>query len=263
MGPHRANPFTGQIYDADIIFDDSMVRYYEQSAQTNLPSAVVAARTADPTVAAFLEKFPQFRRAERDLPRLEGGNVDEARLREALRERMHQRGFHGCDYYEGMKHQMAVSHAVLAGQPQEVIDRFLYDIIKEVVMHEVGHTLGLRHNFKASTIYSVEEIQKRRGTGEALVGSVMDYNPSLFFADKTTEGHFITPTLGPYDLWAIEYGYRPADGTYEGAKTDEPKDKDEEDGEKEAKVASDDAGDSPASKIPADVLEKLHPTFAR
>ena len=103
-----------------------------------------------------------------------------------------------------MKHQMSVAHAVLADQPKEVIDRFLYDVIKEVVSHEVGHTLGLRHNFKASTIYSLDEIKKRRDTDEPTCGSVMDYNPVLFLSENATEGHFVTPGIGPYDYWAID-----------------------------------------------------------
>ena len=142
-----------------------------------------------------------------------------------------------------------MARAVLAGQPREIIDKFLYDIIKEVVMHEVGHTLGLRHNFKASTIYSLDEIKKRRTTGEATTGSVMDYNPTLFFPKDALGGHFITPTIGPYDHWAIEYGYRPADGKYEPPETQEDE-KDEHDA-KTAKLASASSGHP---DIPEDVL---------
>lgn len=218
MGPHRGNPFTGEIYDADIIFDDSMVRFFEREAEQLLISSAVASKFSDPALGAFLEEHPQWQRATRDWEYFSFDDGSEKQLRAAMRERMRERGYHCCEYAHGMQHQMALAQTVMAGQPREVIDRLLYDVIKEVVMHEVGHTLGLRHNFKASSIYSVEEIQKRRTTGEATVGSVMDYNPLLFFADKATEGHFITPTIGPYDYWAIEYGYRPFDSTYEGSK---------------------------------------------
>ena len=263
MGPHRANPFTGQIYDADIIFDDSMVRYYEQSAQQYLPSALVESKTNDPAVTAFLQEHPQFKRPMPDLPSLSLGETEESGVRDAMRERMRRRGFLGCDYYEGMKHQMAVAHAVLAGQPPEVIDRFLYEVIREVVMHEVGHTLGLRHNFKASSIYSLEEIKKRRGTGEPLVGSVMDYNPTLFFLDKPVEGRFITPTIGPYDYWAIEYGYRPADGFNKGPESGEDEKKPADEDGKDAKVASSSPTEGPMGKIPPEVLEKLPPELRK
>jgi hypothetical protein len=95
---------------------------------------------------------------------------------------------------------------------------------------------------------------------------VMDYNPALFFAKNATEGHFITPTIGPYDYWAIEYGYRPYDGNYKSHKAMKADEEEEE--EKEQK--SDEASEEPAAEesasvevalenIPADVLEQLPP----
>ncbi len=223
MGPSRANPFTGQIYDADIIFDDSMVRYYQHAAERMLP-AVGTGKLNDPAWQAFVAKYPQWLRwsSERfqtaaTWEQPVGDGREAQALREAVRQRMQERGQLCCDYCEGMKHQMRFASAVLAGLPQEVTDRFLEDVVKEVVTHEVGHTLGLRHNFAGSSVYSIEEIQRRRTTDEATCGSIMDYNPVLFFAQRPTEGHFITPTIGPYDHWAIEYGYRPFDATYKGA----------------------------------------------
>ncbi|MEE8147967.1 MAG: zinc-dependent metalloprotease, partial [Longimicrobiales bacterium] len=232
MGPHRGNPFTGQIYDADIIFDDSMVRYFEQSAERYLPSTAMALKTQDPAIEAFLKANPQWRRPERPWERFVFDETEEKQVRDAMRQRWYGQGRHLCEYSEGMKHQMMVSSAFLAGQPGEVKEQFLYDVIKEVVMHEVGHTLGLRHNFKASSIWSVEEIIERRKAGEPTTGSVMDYNPVLFFADGSTEGNFLTPTIGPYDHWAIEYGYRPFDGKYKAkAKDDQPDAQQEEQAE--------------------------------
>jgi hypothetical protein len=257
MGPHRANPFSGQIYDADIVFDDSMVRSFERSADRLLPATAMDLKFQDPVVRAFVEKYPQWKRPTRDWERFVfgGDRHDGETLREAMRERMQQRGYFGCAYAEGMKHQLALGGAVLGDKPDEVKERFLYEVIKEVVMHEVGHTLGLRHNFKASSIYSVEEIQRRRGTGEPTVGSVMDYNPALFFSEHAREGHFITPTIGPYDVWAIEYGYRPADGSYQPPTTEEPPA--DPGAEKGADLAADKPESGPAADIPKDVLEKL------
>ncbi len=260
MGPHRANPFTGQIYDADIIFDDSMVRYFMQSAERLLPSTATAIKMRDPVFREFLLKHPEWKRPDRSWESSVLGDAEEPAIREAMRKRMHDRGHIGCDYVEGMKHQLAVGHAMLAGQPKEVVDRFLYEVIKETVTHEVGHTLGLRHNFKASTIYSLDEIKRRRTAGEPLVGSVMDYNPILFFAENALEGHFITPTIGPYDYWAIEYGYRPIDGSYKSKKAT----KDEEEPAEKKDEKAEDAGsakadDDPLKDIPKELLDKLPP----
>jgi hypothetical protein len=226
MGPSRANPFTGQIYDADIVCDDSMVRYFQQEAQMMLlPSGLVAEKFEDPAMRLFLERFPEWRPpAGLETEQAVGEQRDFAGLRERLRQRMNQLGTPCCDYCEGMKHQMQLASAVLVNFPPEVKERFLYEVLKEVVTHEVGHTLGLRHNFIASSIYTLEEIEKRRTTDQPTCGSVMDYNPVLFLTENPAEGHFITPGIGPYDYWAIEYGYRPYDSSYKSARKEAAKD---------------------------------------
>jgi Met-zincin/Domain of unknown function (DUF5117) len=264
MGPHRSNPFTGQIYDADIIFDDSMVRYFEQSADRMLPSALAATKAQDPALQDFLDAHPQWNPPEREWGGHSLADPSDKELRKGVRQWMRDRGHMYCDYAGGMKHQMAVGRAMLEGQPKEVMEKFLYDTIKEVVMHEVGHTLGLRHNFKASTVYSIEEIKKRRGTGEPTVGSVMDYNPVLFFSENAIEGHFLTPTIGPYDEWAIEYGYRPADGSYK-ADASPSKSDDKDDGDDDLDDDDDAKPEDSASikvevggvEVPAELLEQI------
>jgi hypothetical protein len=245
MGPHRANPFTGEIYDADIVFDDSMVRYFERSAERMLPSSAIAMKTNHPALQAFFREFPQWQGPLQGWMNCGGHHDDETKFIEAMNQRAFESRYSCCDYIEGMKHQMAVAGAVLSGQPKEVLERFLYDVIKETACHEVGHTLGLRHNFAASSIYSLDEIKNRRATEQATSGSIMDYNPVLFFKDKCTEGHFVTPTIGPYDYWAIEYGYRPYDEKYtaelekktSSGKSDKPKDKDKCEDPNEAYLA--------------------------
>ena len=84
--------------------------------------------------------------------------------------------------------------------------------LKDVITHEVGHTLGLRHNFRASTIYTEAQLQdpeftKKNGLG----GSVMDYNAWNLPLANEKMGEFAMSTIGPYDYWAIEYAYRPLD----------------------------------------------------
>ncbi len=86
--------------------------------------------------------------------------------------------------------------------------------LKEVTMHEVGHTLGLRHNFKASTLLKVDELNdtdKTRAVG--LAASVMDYNPTNIAPKGKKQGDYYSLTIGPYDYWAIEYGYKPLGGS--------------------------------------------------
>jgi hypothetical protein len=83
-------------------------------------------------------------------------------------------------------------------------------------MHEVGHTLGLRHNFKASTMLPNEQLHDTGITRkQGLVGSVMDYAPVNLAPKGVKQGDYFTTTLGPYDYWAIEYAYKPLSGNTE------------------------------------------------
>jgi hypothetical protein len=90
--------------------------------------------------------------------------------------------------------------------------------LKDVITHEVGHTLGLRHNFRASTIYTEKQLADPVFTREnGLGGSVMDYNAWNIALDKEKQGEYVMSTLGPYDYWAVEYAYRPLDAATEKA----------------------------------------------
>lgn len=79
-----------------------------------------------------------------------------------------------------------------------------------LVMHEVGHTLGLNHNMKASHIFSPEQLNNPNFIkGKALTGSVMDYADINISLDRTKQGQYYDTSVGPYDVWAIEFGYTP------------------------------------------------------
>ncbi len=95
-------------------------------------------------------------------------------------------------------------------------DEFLGQAIKEVVMHEVGHSLGLRHNFKASTMLRPDQVNDTSITRvKGMTGSVMDYNPINVAPKGQKQGDFASTTIGPYDYWAIEYAYTPVMGSEE------------------------------------------------
>ncbi len=94
---------------------------------------------------------------------------------------------------------------MLDGMPESFIGPLLADL----VTHEVGHTMGLRHNFKASSIYSLKEMNSEQLKGKLpFAGSVMDYLPTNFnFGAGDIQGDYAMIGVGPYDMWAIEYGY--------------------------------------------------------
>ena len=89
-------------------------------------------------------------------------------------------------------------------------EQFVLDYLKDLTMHEVGHTLGLRHNFRASRVFGEQQLSDPEFTRtHALTGSVMEYAPINLAGPG---GRLVAPfqtTLGSYDYWAIEYAYKP------------------------------------------------------
>ena len=185
MGPSRTNPLTGQILDADIIFDASFVRHWKQEYENFTPTAV--GHLLGEPVRSPAETIP-----------LLAGN----------------RGRHAdCQLSVGMQHQMGFAAAAfmaqgLTSKRGELPEEFLQQALKEVVMHEVGHTLGLRHNFKASAWKTLPEIEDAAKANEPTVASVMDYAPVNINPAGSKQSSYYTSTIGPYDYWAIEYGYK-------------------------------------------------------
>ncbi len=94
---------------------------------------------------------------------------------------------------------------LLDGMPESFIGPLLADL----VCHEVGHTLGLRHNFKSSSIYTLAEMNSPKLKGKKpFAGSVMDYLPVNFNLESgEVQGDWAMIGVGPYDMWAIQYGY--------------------------------------------------------
>ena len=79
--------------------------------------------------------------------------------------------------------------------------------IVSLTLHEIGHTLGLRHNFKASWLYNASDIHNKDITGNNHIGSVMDYDPINIAPEGVKQGNYFPTEPGPYDIWAITFGY--------------------------------------------------------
>ena len=80
-----------------------------------------------------------------------------------------------------------------------------------LVMHEMGHTMGLMHNMKASHLWNPTQAHNKELTRKfGLIASVMEYPAVNLANDKARQGDYFTTRPGPYDLWAITYGYSEA-----------------------------------------------------
>lgn len=174
IGPSRVNPLTGQILDADILVGESWTRYWQREWIT------------------FFDELEH----EREHP------ID------------HDSRFN-CQMATGLARQMGFMASVLQARGVmkdggEIPEEFIGQALKALIMHEVGHTLGLRHNFKASTIFTLDELNKKKG--EALHGSVMEYDAVNIAPEGKKQGEYYTPTIGPWDYWVIEYAYTPVSG---------------------------------------------------
>ena len=95
------------------------------------------------------------------------------------------------------------------GRDEATSRRLVEESIYYLMLHEVGHTLGLNHNMKATQARSYETTYDIDAQGNGLAGSVMDY-PAINFAPKGKEqAHYYTIRPGDYDIWAIQFGYSP------------------------------------------------------
>lgn len=230
MGPSRTNPKTGEILDADIVFDEGMIRYWRQEylETAGIPHGLelLLGGQRRGFFELFASEWPAFEAAGPTIDRLLQEHRD---ARTAPDARLPRLGFyhapHGsgpscpmCLMGPGMQRQLGLLAAALAAKGEldpggKVPEKFVAQAIKEVVMHEVGHTLGLRHNFKASSAVSLMDANNPEFTRQhGNAGSVMDYLPANIAPKGEKQGDFFSPTIGPYDYWAVEYAHKPIQG---------------------------------------------------
>jgi hypothetical protein len=116
-----------------------------------------------------------------------------------------------CNLANELKAQYNAGLTVLEvnGAAPEEIKLMHQQFLTYLIMHEMGHTLGLNHNMKSSQMLSPSEVNNTIITHSiGSMGSVMDYPAINIALDKNKQGDYYTTKAGPYDLWAIEYGYR-------------------------------------------------------
>ncbi len=202
IGPSQTDPRTGEILNADILISSSFVRGWQDTYSQITPGP--DADTGVPAQGPVSSRTPKA-------------------LRKMLSPELAQQA---CWAERGMAQQIGLQRTLLLARgaiaPGESMpETYLGAAIKDLVMHEVGHTLGLRHNFKASSGIPNDELHDESYTEQHGVSlSVMDYAPVNVALDEEEQGHYWNPTVGPYDEWAIKYGYMPiAEQSDDGALT--------------------------------------------
>ena len=180
IGPSRVDPRTGEILDADILFEASIVQrrwriYRDLVGPAGIAEAVL------PTMKEWPAHVPMAARCEAPFGLAAGTSL--ARLA-----------------------------AVVDGNwTSDLWDRFVGEMLAHTTLHEVGHTLGLTHNFRASTATPYDELNNPEWTRDkGMMASVMDYaTPNISF-DRARQGDYYGAVPGTADLWMIRYGYAPS-----------------------------------------------------
>ncbi|HEY9890096.1 MAG TPA: zinc-dependent metalloprotease, partial [Candidatus Obscuribacterales bacterium] len=212
VGPSRVNPLTGEILETDIILDANVVRALKLQYQTRGLDAL-------PETEFYLQQCGR-RSQSWYLQWLAMQQQGEAALTaqglSSARDRATPRLTDDhCAGYLSNQHNAfgALALTVLSGADfsADQIDRYIQQYIVALTAHEVGHTLGLRHNFAGSQFLAPQDLNDKAITqSQGMIGSIMDYFPPNIAPPGTEQGDFFPTRLGPYDIWAIEYGYRPA-----------------------------------------------------
>jgi hypothetical protein len=98
-----------------------------------------------------------------------------------------------------------------AARKMEFDDTLMGELIRSVISHEIGHTLGLRHNFGSSSTTPVEKLRDKAWVeANGHTASIMDYARFNYVAqpEDNISQIGLFPRIGDYDKWAIEWGYR-------------------------------------------------------
>ncbi|WP_413166408.1 zinc-dependent metalloprotease [Capilliphycus salinus ALCB114379] len=231
-GPSHVNPLTGQILDADIVIESNAVaKFYEgvgflidnnegNNSQQNSSS--------------------QMNRNPCNLGRLSLAATSAANVN--LSHDISSE--HLCFGFESNRQlamgAMAMSLFDGVNENSPKIQDYVHQYLRFLTAHEVGHTLGLRHNFHGSTLLSPEQLNDTNITHNlGLVGSVMDYVPVNLAPKGEPQGDYFPIIIGPYDRWAIEYGYTPTTANTLYAEEQFLKDIAQKSGEPELSFATD------------------------
>jgi len=178
IGPSFVNPRTGQILGADITVDWGFMPI--MGAEENVFTSGFPTNNNQDPVQSPLDFLPK------------------------------QQVWKHCTYAREARFQFGAAQTALDadGANSKQLGELQRQFFTELIMHEMGHTMGLSHNMKSSQMLSPAELKDKSITDEyGVIGSVMDYSIVNVSLDPSKQAGYYTTRPGPYDKWAIEYGY--------------------------------------------------------
>ncbi len=196
IGPSRTDPRTGEIIDADILIEQNMIANFRKTYR----------RYSGPEAMGDMDPMLKYIENPADNPEF-------AALMEIQRRSGTEVAV--CNMAEGFKMNFDFGQIVMlmdgpteGGDGMRVPEEYIGEAISFVVCHEVGHTLGLRHNFKSSISTPYDKLNDRETVEEiGLSGSIMDYPSANVSRDRAKQGYYYSPSVGTWDVWAIKWGY--------------------------------------------------------
>jgi len=214
IGPSRTNPRTGEILDADVVWNQGLTRVVGSMLGTLSKSLLE--ESSPPELLSWYDAHPRWD------PRVRlagfGGDAGAPRAPSFAENAAGK----ACRMGQQLSVDLSLASAaftaglldtesddLLDGVPEE----FLGPMIRYISAHEVGHCLGLQHNMAASNLVPLEQLTAPGYRGP-VSASVMDYvAPNLGLPGSAlggtspTHAPYVNERLGPYDLWAIAFGY--------------------------------------------------------
>ena len=182
---------------------------FEKAGFKNAIIAKVPNSKTDPEWSLEDARFSAIVYKPSDVPNASGPSISDPRTGEILES--HINWYHNVMQLLRNWYFVQASPNDPRARKVEFDDKLMGELIRFVSSHEVGHTLGLRHNYGSSSTVPVEKLRDKKWVEKnGHTPSIMDYARFNYVAqpEDNISDAGIMPRIGDYDDWAIEWGYR-------------------------------------------------------